>query len=603
MAYRSGRRGRACRPRGKQNMKGLCRYYMQGSCKKGPDCDFVHDPSRKQNIEYDNPNEAREGEEELPFSSRSDFTFVVGHGGSFLDQLREDYPSLLVRPSWPLGKMFLKGSDEEKRKFKEAVSKRLASKVVGYLPIPQEISVHNVIGRQGRTLAGLGKNTNTLCKVMSESQQDITWNLEIMACSLKDLESAKEILSAKLFTQVVLDDSILCINTMKRCENVMITFNRYERYRPVNLHDRHVHEMCLQESLDKQATDDVESIVAKGLKNIRIEDRECTEAATLNASRSSLKLTPYGYIHEENVRYVCEWTKSKLKMLETQTAVPKLEARFGKVLWTDMPPDIATGTYSILEFEQESTLNLKTSFATFTDSDLTCLSVGDPFVVESYDLKVIPGRQLVAEYVAKRKIDLRVTVDDGHFKLAAAFGDEAQKSCADWICLDGKYDFRLSVSAREILQHRDEFQRLIDTLKKEEGDGLSYQNTPELTVHYIRHKKKRCYPVDDCYCIAIYEIQEYDVKRCLGVAKNVRLVADFQTIEPHSEVEFQNVKWMARFYARAGYDIKSAFSTEQIYFPEDVTGFDEPWTTDGIMSELPEFLEQVDNVCEILNTS
>ena len=38
--------------------------------------------------------------------------------------------------------------------------------------------------------------------------------------------------------------------------------------------------------------------------------------------------------------------------------------RFGKVLWTDMPPDIATSTYSILEFEQESTLNLKTSFAT-----------------------------------------------------------------------------------------------------------------------------------------------------------------------------------------------------------------------------------------------
>ena len=28
-------------------------------------------------------------------------------------------------------------------------------------------------------------------------------NLEIMACSLKDLESAKEILSAKLFTQVI----------------------------------------------------------------------------------------------------------------------------------------------------------------------------------------------------------------------------------------------------------------------------------------------------------------------------------------------------------------------------------------------------------------
>ncbi|XP_062508643.1 uncharacterized protein LOC134184893 [Corticium candelabrum] len=598
MAYRSERRGRARRP------KGLCRYYMEGSCKKGPDCDFVHDPSRKQNVEYNNPNEAREGEEELPFSSRSDFTFVVGHGGSFLDQLREDYPSLLVRPSWPLGKMFLKGSDEEKRKFMEAVTKRLASKVVGYLPIPQEIPVHSVIGRQGRTLAGLGKDTNTLCKVMPESQQDITWKLEIMACSLKDLESAKEILSANLFTQVVLDDSILCINTTKRSKNVMITFNRYERYRSVNLHKRHVHEMCLQESLDKQATDDFdESIVAKGLKNIRIEDHECTEAATLNASRSSLKLTPYGYIHEENVRYVCEWTKSKLKMLETRTAVPKLEARFGKVLWTDMPPDIATGTYSILEFEQESTLNLKTSFATFADSDLTCLSVGDPFVVESYDLKVIPGRQLVAEDVAKRNIDLRVTVDDGHFKLAAAFGDEAQKSCADWICLDGKYDFRLSVSAREILQHRDEFQRLIDTLKKEEGDGLSYQNTPELTVHYIRHKKKRCYSVDDCYRIAIYEIQEYDVKRRLGVAKNVRLVADFQTIEPHSEVEFQNVKWMARFYAGAGYDIKSAFSTEQIYFPEDVTGFDEPWTTDGIMSELPEFLEQVDNVCEILNTS
>ena len=40
-----------------------------------------------------------------------------------------------------------------------------------------------------------------------------------------------------------------------------------------------------------------------------------------------VRLTPYGYIHEENVRYVCEWTKSKLKMLETQTAVPKLEAR------------------------------------------------------------------------------------------------------------------------------------------------------------------------------------------------------------------------------------------------------------------------------------
>ena len=57
--------------------------------------------------------------------------------------------------------------------------------------------------------------------------------------------------------QVSLDDSILCINTTKRSENVMITFNPYERYRPVNLHERrvherHVHEMCLQESLYKQ---------------------------------------------------------------------------------------------------------------------------------------------------------------------------------------------------------------------------------------------------------------------------------------------------------------------------------------------------------------
>ena len=81
MAYRSERRGHPYRKPvvGRKGYR-LCRYYMQGSCKRGAACDFIHDPSRKQNIEYDNPNEAREGEEELPFSSRSDFTFVVGHG-------------------------------------------------------------------------------------------------------------------------------------------------------------------------------------------------------------------------------------------------------------------------------------------------------------------------------------------------------------------------------------------------------------------------------------------------------------------------------------------------------------------------------------------
>ena len=77
-----------------------------------------------------------------------------------------------------------------------------------------------------------------------------------------------------------------------------------------------------------------------------------------------------------------------------------------------------------------------------TDSDLTGLTgdVPEPFEVESYDLKVVPRTKTAGSSrlaTAERKIDLRVTVTDGHFNLVAAFGDEWKKSCADWIILDG----------------------------------------------------------------------------------------------------------------------------------------------------------------------
>ena len=82
--------------------------------------------------------------------------------------------------------------------------------------------------------------------------------------------------------------------------------------------------------------------------------------------------------------------------------------------------------------------------STSTDSDLIGLTDGLPaaYEVESYDLKVLPRARTPnadnsRSTAAERNIDLRVIVTDGHFNLVAAFGDESQKTCADWIILDG----------------------------------------------------------------------------------------------------------------------------------------------------------------------
>jgi hypothetical protein len=317
-------------------------------------------------------------------------------------------------------------------------------------------------------------------------------------------------------------------------------------------------------------------------------------------------MPPRGYLDKENVLYFQQWTKHHLKKLEKEagTSVPKFEARFGKVLWTDIPPDIARRDYSILEFEQENALRLKTAFATFTDSDLTELTTGlpEPFEVESYDLKVVPiATTADMTSAARRKIDLRVSITDGQFKLVAAFGDELKKWCADWLILDGKHDFRISIGTRKILPLEDAFLQLVGTLRMEKGDCISYENTSKLSVHYIRHKKKRCYPLDD-YLITIYGIREFDVDRCDSIAREERQTADFKSQPPHCEIELQNRKWMASFYAAAGHSLQTAMAMEQCLSPEDVSRYDKHWKTENILSDLPEFLQHVNSVCKILTT-
>jgi hypothetical protein len=101
---------------------------------------------------------------------------------------------------------------------------------------------------------------------------------------------------------------------------------------------------------------------------------------------------------------------------------------------------------------------------------LTELTTGlpEPFEVESYDLKVVPiATTADMTSAARRKIDLRVSITDGQFKLVAAFGDELKKWCADWLILDGKHDFRISIGTRKILPLEDAFLQLVGTLRME----------------------------------------------------------------------------------------------------------------------------------------
>ena len=60
---------------------------------------------------------------------------------------------------------------------------------------------------------------------------------------------------------------------------------------------------------------------------------------------------------------------------------------------------------------------------------------------------------------------------------------------------------------------------------------------------------------------------------------------------------------MAWFYAAAGHSLKSAMVAEQCLPPEDVSRFDQHWETESVLSDLPEFLEHVNSICEILTSS
>eukprot|EP00118_Oscarella_pearsei_P013767 m.113596 g.113596 ORF g.113596 m.113596 type:complete len:243 (+) comp37462_c0_seq19:1214-1942(+) len=198
--------------------------------------------------------------------------------------------------------------------------------------------------------------------------------------------------------------------------------------------------------------------------------------------------------------------------------------RIGKMGWPDLPSEIASSSFDMLEFQEQCASHLRSSFSPFISSSLKDVinDLDQLDVVETYDFKMSTKRH--------RRIDLRVgKTPDGRLSLSAAYESEMKRLVANWIFLEKHYDVRISLNTRQFIPFDDpEVAEFVQSLKMIYGQ-LTFHQAGSSHVHFVRHKVKSSYTFDH-YSLDITKIQEFS-------HPGTKISPDFTPTGSHYEVE------------------------------------------------------------------
>ncbi|XP_065838018.1 uncharacterized protein [Oscarella lobularis] len=453
---------------------------------------------------------------------------------------------------------------------------------------------------------------STLRLLLSEDKEDkdtFCWpclergkkEIKLVSSSQPKIDVVIEKIKMRLFTTTPVLDGVTCYDSRKSV--IQLCFQPHKGYhsRALSRRPQHTLRSTVYDEAHSSVEESDESMLEKGISSLKLESSTENASYPTTFRSKSERLPPSGLIHKENLLFVRQCIFEKLQKLQSYEGQIRLEARIGKLLWTDVPPEIASSEYDILEFEADIVSLLKSSFSTYisTSSEELTSDLGEPSVLDTYDFKLSSREH--------RRLDLRLAkTDDGHLDLYAAYKNEVKVFVANWVFLEGHHDVRLSLNTRDLISKAEPLvQEFAKTIKISRDGQLSFEIISGLRVDFIRHKIKSSYLADDL-CVEVAKVEEFNGARPKyeSAEGGTRITADFASSPSHYEIELQNLSWFAEFSSSSpNTTMEEFFNILKCPIPSKMTPPKKCWTPDGIVSKLPHFMEMLECVVDSLKPS
>jgi hypothetical protein len=303
----------------------------------------------------------------------------------------------------------------------------------------------------------------------------------------------------------------------------------------------------------------------------------------------------------EMLKGALEWFCAEKR--EKGSFVLKLEARFGKVLWRNIPEDVSECALGLTNFSHLcfSDTNHPRIFNTNVKREgveAVKAEVADgkkKTLLETFDIKfTVPGE------TERVSVDVRLKFDGRKPTVLLVKKNEAKVVVFDVLSLHRDHDIRMTLNFYEIVSP--ELYRVVQQLLREVSYDVDKQTltlpprSRELSVNFIRHKKREAYCIDDKLLLTITSIEEY--KDPLS-----ELDLSGYHSDPHIEIEFHNCAWECAFGRDVGLPPEKCLALHMenpAVSPEIARAIPHPWQPEHILEEFQEFWESLDTLNETL---
>ncbi|CAI8016455.1 hypothetical protein GBAR_LOCUS10095 [Geodia barretti] len=341
-------------------------------------------------------------------------------------------------------------------------------------------------------------------------------------------------------------------------------------------------------------------------------DRAHGEEAALNPKENrrdvGVKIIKDHEVHmREMLKGALEWFCAEKR--EKGPFVLKLEARFGKVLWRNIPEDVAECALELTNFSHLCFSDTKHSRIFNTNVkregvEAVKAEVADERIslLETFDIKfTVPGE------TERVSVDVRLKFDGRKPTVLLVKKNEAKVVVFNVLSLHRDHDIRMTLNVYEIVQPEvsPELYRVVHQLLREVSYDVDRETltlpprSRELSVNFIRHKKREAYCIDDKLLLTITSIEEYkDPPSELDLSQSSGYHSD-----PHIEIEFHNCAWECAFGRDVGLPPEKCLALHMenpAVSPEIARAIPHPWQPEHILEEFQDFWESLDSLNETL---
>eukprot|EP00731_Ephydatia_muelleri_P026081 Em0018g181a len=254
------------------------------------------------------------------------------------------------------------------------------------------------------------------------------------------------------------------------------------------------------------------------------------------------------------------------------TQEEKLEARFGRMIWTNLPADYMSEGMRLNELDEFTYTNsdYRTSLNTSVES------VSGPCNLQkkmegmsnaSHTVDTYHLRTTIRDSGKTKMFDVRIMLmGDGTAKILGINKDTQRKAVFNILCVQSRmHDFRLELGLQETVWKNDTHFTIIQEMVRMvsaavPGELTLVPCTNNWTVEFIRHKRRSSYILapDNMHMVTVSQITEHEVK-CGACQAGDQLPISLNGSENnHWEVELCNLNWEPEFQRVVGMSTQEA---------------------------------------------